>query len=122
MTTATPTRPLEEEIAERARTFMDAETLPDQLEDGIRYLVDGFIGAYAVYDDPMGDHMAAPWMLGTENALTAAAMAEIRRSVVPVMAATLTAHLRQNPPPSHLPAHEESEQLRADLASLEADR
>lgn len=123
MTTAAPTRPLEERFTERALAYMEDPRFPDELRSGLSYMVDGIIGDWSVWEEEdLGNRLGDSWMSPMDEAMEQIAWEEVRRSVVPAVARAAVEYLRQNPPPPHLPAHTESTVLREDLAVLEAGR
>jgi len=121
-TTATPT--FERQLAERGRRHLEtfsAETR--EVKDALPDLKYSVIGDWHQWDnDDAETRIAEEWTAELDRRITEAAWEAIVLDVVAAMAREAAAYVRENPPPAHLLAFTGSEQLRADVAALEAER
>jgi len=126
MTTATPTRPLAEILRERWETgYRDNRvgTSDNAVSDAITTLAGQIIDPYRVgIDSVTGEYvlLGGDWHADLDLAVERAGQDAWEQHVVPAVVAAIVERLPKAP--QWLLAHPDHEQLRADLAALEADR
>jgi hypothetical protein len=121
MTTATPTRTLAEILRERWQQYDKVNwhsSSGDPLDDACDQLSEALIESYRI--EAGDEYLAADWIEETEAAIQSIARTAWEEQVVP---AVIEAIVQRMPSyPAWIANHPDAEQLRADLAALEAGR
>lgn len=123
MTVTTPPT-FERQLAERGRRHLETySALTSDVKDALPDLKYSVTGDWHQWDnDDAETRIAEEWTAELDRRVVEAAWEAILLDVVDAMAREAAAYVRENPPPAHLLAFAGSQQLRVDVAALEAER